>query len=128
MAFDLHLKGEDQIQAEIIQWSCKESKERPELWLLFHCPNGGWRGYAQGMRFKALGVKSGVPDLCLPCARGTFNGLYLEVKDGAKGSKSKQSPAQLEWEKRLKAEGYCVGVVRSKEEGIKAIEWYLNQK
>lgn len=126
MSLSLNLRGEDAIQAEIIQWSYKESKNCAPLWLLHHIPNGGWRGYAQGMRFKALGVKSGVPDLCLPCARHGYNGLYIEVKDGAKGSKSKQSPAQIEWEKQLKAENYFVRVVKTSEEGIETIKWYLN--
>ena len=31
----------------------------------WHVPNGGWRGKAEAARFKALGVRAGVPDLTL---------------------------------------------------------------
>lgn len=48
--------------------------------LLYHIPNGGSRGKAEAGRFKAEGVKSGVPDICLPVARGEYHGLYIELK------------------------------------------------
>lgn len=118
---DLKLTGEDKIQAEIIQWSYKESKNTPELWMLYHVPNGGWRGYAQGMRFKALGVKSGYPDLALDVARREYHGLRMEVKT----DKGVVSDNQKEWHRRLKAEGYFVVTVRTAEEGIEILKEYI---
>ncbi len=123
MSLDLKLTGEDKIQAEIVQWAYKESKNNPDLWLLAHCPNGGWRGYAAGMRFKSLGVKAGIPDLMLLVAKGGFIGFWLEVKTAT----GKVADNQKEWHRRLQAAGHCVGVVRTAEEGINAIKWYLEQ-
>ena len=51
---------------------------------------------------KTMGVKKGVPDLCLPVPRGTCHGLYIEMKalDG------KPEADQLWWEEQLKHNGY----------------------
>lgn len=121
---NLGLAGEDKIQSEIVQWARKEELTQKELCLLFHIPNGGRRSRMDGMKFKALGVRPGCPDLALPVARGQYHGLWLEVKDGDKGVVSE---VQKLWQKRLQEEGHCVGVVRSAEEGIKALTWYLDQ-
>ena len=37
---------------------------------VFHIPGGGSRHPAEAARLKAQGVKAGVPDLCIPVARG----------------------------------------------------------
>lgn len=120
---NLNLSGEDLIQAEIVQWARKEELTRKEFQLLFHVPNGGARSQQAGMKFKALGVRPGCPDLALPVARGGFHGLWLEVKDGEKGI---VSDVQEMWQKRLREEGHCVGVIRSVDEGINALTCYLN--
>lgn len=119
---NLGLKGEDAIQAEIIQWARKEELTRKELSLLFHPPNGGARNPVVGMKFKALGVRRGVPDLCLDVARGGFFGLRLEIKDGDKGRLSED---QKLWHAALQQQGYCVGVIRNAEEGKNALLAYL---
>lgn len=121
----LGLTGEDAIQVEIVQWARKEELRRKELSLLYHIPNGGARSRSQGMKFKALGVRPGVPDLYLPVARGGYFGLWLEVKDGDKGV---VSDVQKLWHARLKEEGHCVGVIRTVKEGIDALTAYLNLK
>lgn len=51
------------------------SERFPELALLYHVPNGGSRNKIEAARLRAQGVKSGVPDLCLPVARGGNHGL-----------------------------------------------------
>ena len=43
-------------------------------------PNGGKRNPAEAARFKAMGVKAGVPDLCLPVPMNGYAGLYIEMK------------------------------------------------
>ena len=40
---------------------------------MFRIPNGGSRHPAEAARLKAQGVKAGVPDLCIPVARGSQN-------------------------------------------------------
>lgn len=64
----------------LFRWAAFQSGRFPELALLYHVPNGGSRKKAEAGRFRAEGVKAGVPDLCLPVARGGFHGLYIELK------------------------------------------------
>ena len=58
----------------LFRWAAFQSGRFPELALLYHVPNGGSRKKAEAGRFRAEGVKAGVPDLCLPVARGGFHG------------------------------------------------------
>ena len=71
---------EDQEQIALINWARMQEKKYPELRLLFHIPNGGSRGKAEAGRFRAMGVRAGVPDLCLPVPRGGKHGLFVEMK------------------------------------------------
>ena len=47
---------------------------------VYHIPNGGTRNKIEAANLKRQGVKSGVPDLCFPLARGKYHGLYIEMK------------------------------------------------
>ena len=71
---------EDAEQRIIFQWAAMETAARPELGLLYAIPNGGKRAIKTAIALKAQGVKSGVPDMCLPVARGAYHGLYIELK------------------------------------------------
>jgi hypothetical protein len=74
--------NESQHQSTLFKWT-KQPEVRadfPELRLLFHIPNGGRRDPVEARHLKEQGVKKGVPDLCLPVARGGFNALYIELK------------------------------------------------
>lgn len=61
------LEGEE--QAALFRWAQFQSGKYPELDLMFHIPNGGKRGKAEAARFKAEGVKAGVPDIFFPKAK-----------------------------------------------------------
>lgn len=76
------MASEAQHQAYVIKWSQQPSIRRqwPELALLHHIPNGGTRDAVEAKHLKQQGVKSGVPDLCLPVPRGQYHGLYIEIK------------------------------------------------
>lgn len=82
----------------------------PELGMLYAIPNGGARNKITGAKLKAEGVKPGVPDLCLPIARGGYHGLYIELK---RQKKSQISPEQIAWIQALNGQGYraemCLG-------------------
>ena len=106
----------------IFRWEVFQSGKYPELDLLYHVPNGGKRGKAEAGRFKAEGVKSGVPDICLPVARGAYHGLYVELKR-RKGGKT--SPKQAEWLERLSGEGYYVALCAGWEQAAAKILEYL---
>lgn len=90
--------------------------------MLYHIPNGGSRGKAEAGRFKAEGVKSGVPDICLPVARGEYHGLYIELKRRQGG---RLSVNQRIWIDELRRQGYCATVCNGWEEAVAVIVAYL---
>lgn len=96
-------------QEMLFNWAAWAEGQAPELALLFHVPNGGKRNAAEAAHLKRQGVRAGVPDLCLPVARGGYHGLFIELK--AEGGRP--SAAQKEWLGRLRVQGYkaeiCVG-------------------
>lgn len=114
-------RGEDTEQMGVIDWANWNTNRFPELKLLFHVPNGGKRNATEAARFKAMGVKAGVPDLCLPAPRGGFAGLYIEMKYG----KNKPTDNQEQWIADLKKQGYKVEVCWSGEEATRTLEAYL---
>ncbi|MEZ3435705.1 MAG: VRR-NUC domain-containing protein [Lachnospiraceae bacterium] len=114
-------RGEDTEQIGVIEWANCNTGRFPELKLLFHVPNGGKRNAAEAARFKAMGVKPGVPDLCLPVPMNGFAGLYIEMKYG----KNKTTDAQEEWIEALRRQGYKVAVCYGGEAATKELESYL---
>jgi hypothetical protein len=93
----------------------------PELRLLFAIPNGAARDKATGALLKREGVKAGVPDLCLPVARGGFNGLFIELKIG----RNRPAERQAAWLDALTAEGYLAVACWGWCEAREVIEEYL---
>ena len=116
---------EDAEQATLFTWAGMKSGQRPELRLLFHIPNGGSRGKAEAARFKAEGVKAGVPDLFLPVARGPYHGLFIEMKRQKGG---KVSDAQKEWIAALIDQGYLAVVCYGWKDAAELIEDYLDER
>nr|DAM20940.1 MAG TPA: Nuclease [Caudoviricetes sp.] len=116
-------RGEDTEQMGVIDWANWNTGRFPELKMLFHVPNGGKRNAAEAARFKAMGVKAGVPDLCLPCPRGGYAGLYIEMKYG----KNKTTENQNEWISNLQKEGYKVAICYGGEDATHLLEAYLQQ-
>lgn len=114
---------EDTEQMQLFEWARWASGKYPELELMYHIPNGGGRSKAEAGRFKAMGVKAGVPDIFLPCARGGWHGLYIELKRLRGGS---VSPAQKQWIELLKEQGYrcivCKGMDAAREEIVRYLE------
>ncbi len=112
---------EHQEQATLFRWAAFAEARWPVLGLLHAIPNGGHRNKIAAARLKAEGVRAGVPDLCLPVARGRWHGLYIELKaDGGRAS-----PAQIRWIGALRRQGYrvelCVGWIAAR----RVIEDYL---
>lgn len=115
---------EAQHQANVIKWSQQPSVRAkwPELALLHHIPNGGTRDTIEGRHLKQQGVKPGVPDLCLPVARGRYHGLYIEMK----AEKGRTSEAQEWWGEHLFAQGYMREVCHGWESAVRVLEWYMS--
>ena len=106
---------EEQIQQEII---LKMWNEYPQTrGYLFHVPNGGQRNAREGAKLKAMGVISGVPDLCL-CWGGKSH--WVELKAGESG---RLSSKQVELHQKWAEQGVEVRVFRTASE---AIDYFLS--
>ena len=90
---------------------------------IYAIPNGGYRNVIEARNLKLQGVKSGVPDMCIPLARKGYHGLYIELKVG----KNKPSTNQLKWIEILNTNGYKAVVCYGFDETIKTIEDYLKE-
>lgn len=113
---------EAQEQCYLFRWMAYNARKYPELKLCFHIPNGGSRHRAEAAHLQAQGVRAGVPDLCLPVARGPYHGLYIELKR-VKGGRL--SIAQTEWLQALQAQGYRAVVCAGWESARDTIVEYL---
>ena len=93
-------------QKKLFRWADFMKTEYPELDMMFHIPNGGSRNKLEAANLKKQGVRAGVPDICLPVARGGYHGLFIELKFG----KNKTTAKQDEWLARLNEKCYAVAV------------------
>ncbi len=109
-------------QKTLMQWARFNLTMHPELKLLYHIPNEGLRSYRTGRELKAQGMKSGVPDICLPVPRGKYAALYIELKRRKGG---KVSDTQQEWISDLNKAGNRAVVCKGWEEAAEEIIKYL---
>lgn len=108
-------------QIVLFHWAEFSVSHYPELELLYHIPNEGKRSAVTGARLKAQGLKSGVPDVCLPTAHGGYIGLYIEMKV----KPNKPTENQKRWLRALREAGHMVAVCYGFEEARDLIEKYL---
>ena len=120
-ALPLPVPTEAEEQIALFEWAALQSGRFPELALLYHVPNGGSRNKIEAARLRAQGVKSGVPDLCLPVARGGNHGLYIELKAG----KNTTTENQRRWLEYLRQQGYYTAVCYGWQKAAELIERYL---
>ncbi|WEF10317.1 VRR-NUC domain-containing protein [Pectobacterium actinidiae] len=109
-------------QAALIEWADKTVIDGIKIGnYLLHIPNEGKRGSKAARDAKRLGMKKGVHDLFLALPRGSYSGLWIEMK----AVNGKASTAQLEWQSLMRGAGYraeiCYGFCGAKIE----IERYL---
>lgn len=116
------LRNEDTEQITVIQWAQYNTGRHPELKWLYHCPNGGSRNQREAVKFKQMGVKAGVSDLCLPYPKGAYCGLYIEMKYGS----NRQQPTQKEFLQDMADAGHFVATCYSAEKAIAVLEEYCN--
>ena len=114
---------ETQEQTWVIQWSMQPSVRTKfqDLKYLFHIPNER-SDKVQAAILKRMGVKKGVPDLCLPVPKGKHHGLWIEmkrIKDGV------VSDDQRWWKENLESMGYIVAVCRGWQQAVNILCWYL---
>ena len=67
-------------QAALFLWAESMIYYLPELALLNGSLNGVRLTIGQGVKAKKQGMKKGFPDIQLPIARGSYHGLFIELK------------------------------------------------
>lgn len=100
-----------------------------EISLIYHIPNGGYRGDKKtamiaGAKMKALGARSGVPDICLPIYRLGYGSLYIEFKKPT--GKEGISQEQAEYIQLLTRNGNLVVITHSWEQARDITLAYLH--
>lgn len=113
-------------QQAVIKWSQQPAVRNawPELALLHHIKNETTEGVKQVAVDRAMGVKKGVPDLCLPVPRGRYHGLYIEMKTDT----GRTTAAQNWWGEKLLEQGYMFEVCHGWQSAVRVLQWYLNLK
>mgnify|MGYP004666730145 CR=1 FL=1 len=119
---DRFIEYEADEQKKLFRWADFMKTEYPELDMMFHIPNGGSRNKLEAANLKKQGVRAGVPDICLPVARGGYHGLFIELKFG----KNKTTAKQDEWLAKLNEKGYAVAVCYGCKKAQDKILKYLN--
>lgn len=119
-----NIPTEAQEQTAIFQWAAMMEGRIPELRLMHHCPNGGSRNAIEAHNLRLQGVKPGIPDIFLPCARGKHHGLYIEMKRRKGGRVSVEQKKML---LALQGQGYKAEVCRGWEEAKDTMCEYLRE-
>lgn len=91
---------------------------------IYHIANEGKRTRYTGDLLKRMGMRKGVPDLCVPLARGKYHGFYIEMKSQT----GKPTNDQISWLKTLKSNGYATAICYGADEAIGKIEKYMKLK
>ena len=126
-AYKLKGPSEAAEQECLFIWANFHVGKYPELTMLHHIPNGGKRDARTGARMKRQGVKPGIPDLCLPVARGEHHGLYIELKRQAKGAAPTRNQNSMIL--KLREQGYyavvCSGWIAARDVLVAYLEGRL---
>lgn len=90
----------------------------------FHTPNGGRRNKIEAARFKAMGVKRGIPDFAIMIPRAGYHGLWVELK-APKPNDARVTSEQREWIDKLRRNHYVAEVCYGWDAGRELIERYM---
>ena len=121
----MRVNRETQEQIALMMWCEFQKNMHPELGLIFHIVNEGKRSARTGAELKRMGMKKGVPDICLPVARHPYHGLWIELKADRTKKASKE---QKEWLIKLTDQGYKAVLAYGADDAVKIIKEYLNLK
>lgn len=112
---------EHDTQCAFVTWCAWNEGKYPQLKLAFAIPNGGQRNIVTAKKLRAEGVRSGIPDWCLPIPMGGYTGLWIEFKHG----KNKLTTEQRRYIELLEKAGHCVDVCYTVDGAIRTVEDYL---
>lgn len=109
-------------QMSVFEWAEWNKAKYPELALMFHIPNESNVPVQYRVKLKKMGLKSGVPDICLPVARGGYHALYIEMKRTKRSAISEQQKWTIA---KLNAVGNIAIICKGAEQAIENIIEYL---
>ncbi len=112
---------EHQIQAAFFARLGLAEIKHPELKLIYAVPNGGNRNVITATFLKREGVKKGVADVCIPIARKSCHGAYMEFKAG----KNKLTPVQNDFLNGVAEQGYEIRAVWTIDQAVEFVKEYL---
>jgi hypothetical protein len=112
-------------QMAVFEWAQWNMTKYPELALMFHIPNESNVPVQYRVKLKKMGLKSGVPDICLPVARGGYHALYIEMKRTKRSATSEQQKWTIA---KLNAVGNIAIICKGAEQAIENIKEYLRLK
>ncbi len=115
-------KSEETEQIAVFDWAAWNTVRFPELKWLMHIPNGGSRNKAEGAKLKRMGVRRGVSDIMLPCPKGKYHGLWIEMKFGA----NTLTMEQMDFLRTMGAEGYYAAVCHDAEAAVALLIAYMS--
>lgn len=110
---------EDDLQIACVTWFSLQFPGIAKL--LHHSPNGGARSKVTGARFKAMGTRSGFPDLILLLPKEGYNYLAIELKTAI----GRQAVSQKDYQRLMEEHGGKYVIVRSFEQFQEEIDNYI---
>lgn len=125
---------EDGAQMAVFAWAALNVGKYPELRWLHSIPNGGQRHIAEATKMVATGLRSGIPDIFLPCPKPKFNyeyhGLYIEMKDNKRRNHKNGgcTEEQVDFISYANCMGYYCKVCYTWEEARDVLIAYLDGK
>lgn len=115
------MKSETSEQIALLEY-CDMMANQDWRWgLIYHIPNQGKRSPWIGKLLKRMGLRAGMPDLCLPWPNSAYPGLYIEMKSET----GTLSPNQKVRRELLIRAGYCWCEARSFEQAKSIIQAHL---
>ena len=119
----MQTESEDQAQRMVFAWAEWQQGTYPQLKAMYHAANEGKRSARTGAELKRQGMKPGVSDICLPCAAGKYNNLYVELKV----ENNKASESQLRFIDLINGIGGKAVIAYGSEAAIQIITAYLEE-
>ena len=87
----------------------------------YHIPNEGKRSITEAMRLKNMGLRAGIPDICIALDNDINNTLYIEFKYG----KNVITLHQETWIKKLREAGHRVAICYTIDEAMDVVLDYF---
>ncbi|CAB4203012.1 VRR-NUC domain containing protein [uncultured Caudovirales phage] len=118
------MKKEDSELIKFFDWVSWQEKIDPRFKAIYHIANERKTSWIGGKILKSKGVRSGVPDVCVPIPTKSYPGLYIEFKV----KPNKLTSNQSDYCQLLHAMGYAVRIAWSGEEALGIVKSYLKEE